>query len=67
VVITSREPSLGPGFEMKGGAAGGGLSQIEPSSKIVVISGNIMLMPGLPKISRAASIDVDASGKIIGI
>lgn len=34
VVITSREPSLGPVFGMKGGAAGGGLSQIEPSSKI---------------------------------
>lgn len=34
VVITSREPSLGPVFGMKGGAAGGGLSQVEPSSKI---------------------------------
>jgi formate--tetrahydrofolate ligase len=34
VVISSREPSLGPVFGMKGGAAGGGLSQIEPSSKI---------------------------------
>jgi len=34
VVITSREPSLGPVFGTKGGAAGGGLSQIEPSSKI---------------------------------
>src|SRR6266699_2545547 len=33
-IITSREPSLGPVFGMKGGAAGGGLSQIEPSSKI---------------------------------
>ncbi len=33
-VITSREPSLGPVFGMKGGAAGGGLSQIEPSGKI---------------------------------
>jgi formate--tetrahydrofolate ligase len=33
-VITSREPSLGPVFGMKGGAAGGGLSQIEPSQKI---------------------------------
>src|SRR5579859_3295428 len=29
VVITSREPSLGPVFGMKGGAAGGGLSQID--------------------------------------
>jgi formate--tetrahydrofolate ligase len=34
VVITSREPSLGPVFGMKGGAAGGGLSQIEPSEQI---------------------------------
>lgn len=34
---------------------------------VVVISGNIMLMPGLPKVSRASSIDVDDSGKIIGI
>jgi formate--tetrahydrofolate ligase len=34
VVITSREPSLGPVFGMKGGAAGGGLSQIEPSARI---------------------------------
>jgi hypothetical protein len=34
VVITSREPSLGPVFGMKGGAAGGGLSRIEPSEKI---------------------------------
>ena len=33
-VITSREPSLGPVFGMKGGAAGGGKSQIEPSEKI---------------------------------
>jgi formate--tetrahydrofolate ligase len=33
-VITSREPSLGPVFGMKGGAAGGGFSQIEPSAKI---------------------------------
>src|ERR1700694_817617 len=34
VTITSREPSLGPVFGIKGGAAGGGLSQIEPSTKI---------------------------------
>ncbi|MGC1904811.1 MAG: formate--tetrahydrofolate ligase [Candidatus Acidiferrum sp.] len=33
-VITSREPSLGPVFGMKGGAAGGGISQIEPAAKI---------------------------------
>jgi formate--tetrahydrofolate ligase len=34
VLITSREPSLGPVFGMKGGAAGGGRSRIEPSTKI---------------------------------
>ncbi len=33
-IITSREPSLGPVFGMKGGAAGGGKSQIEPSESI---------------------------------
>jgi formate--tetrahydrofolate ligase len=34
---------------------------------MVVIAGNTMLMPGLPKVSRAASIDVDDSGEIIGV
>ena len=34
VVLTSREPSLGPVFGMKGGAAGGGRSQVEPAAKI---------------------------------
>jgi len=34
---------------------------------VVVISGNMMLMPGLPKISRASSIDVDDTGAILGI
>ena len=33
-ILTSREPSLGPVFGMKGGAAGGGLSRVEPSQKI---------------------------------
>ncbi|MBW4038150.1 MAG: formate--tetrahydrofolate ligase [Acidobacteria bacterium] len=33
-IISSREPSLGPVFGMKGGAAGGGRSQIEPAEKI---------------------------------
>jgi len=27
----------------------------------------MMLMPGLPKVSRAAEIDVDASGEIVGV
>jgi formate--tetrahydrofolate ligase len=34
---------------------------------VVVIAGNMMLMPGLPKVSRAASVDVDAKGEIVGI
>ncbi|MGH7936039.1 MAG: formate--tetrahydrofolate ligase, partial [Chthoniobacterales bacterium] len=34
VVITSREPSLGPVFGMKGGAAGGGLARLEPYESI---------------------------------
>ena len=34
VALSLREPSLGPVFGMKGGAAGGGRSQIEPSEKI---------------------------------
>jgi formate--tetrahydrofolate ligase len=33
-ILTSREPSLGPVFGLKGGAAGGGLSQVEPSQRI---------------------------------
>jgi formate--tetrahydrofolate ligase len=33
-IVTSREPSLGPVFGVKGGAAGGGRSQVEPSQKI---------------------------------
>jgi formate--tetrahydrofolate ligase len=34
---------------------------------LVIISGNMMLMPGLPKASRALTIDVDPSGEIIGM
>ena len=33
-IVTSREPSLGPIFGLKGGAAGGGRAQVEPSQKI---------------------------------
>lgn len=33
-VLSSREPSLGPVFGMKGGATGGGNSQVEPADKI---------------------------------
>jgi formate--tetrahydrofolate ligase len=34
---------------------------------VVVIAGNMMLMPGLPKVSRACAIDVDPQGEITGV
>jgi len=34
---------------------------------LVVISGSMMLMPGLPKASRAMGIDVDSEGEITGM
>ena len=34
---------------------------------VVVITGNMMLMPGLPKESRATSIDVDEEGRILNL
>lgn len=34
---------------------------------IVVYTGNILTMPGLPKIPAAENIDIDKSGEIIGI
>ncbi len=34
---------------------------------LVVTSGAMMLMPGLPKASRALDIDVDADGEIVGM
>jgi formate--tetrahydrofolate ligase len=34
---------------------------------LVVISGAMVLMPGLPKTSRALDIDVDENGETIGI
>lgn len=34
---------------------------------IVVLAGNIMTMPGLPKVPAAESIDIDENGDIIGI
>ena len=34
---------------------------------IVVISGKIMTMPGLPKVPAAENIDIDKDGKIVGI
>ena len=34
---------------------------------IVVITGKIMTMPGLPKVPAAEGIDVDENGNIVGI
>ena len=34
---------------------------------IVAICGEIMTMPGLPKVPSADSIDVNADGKIVGL
>ena len=34
---------------------------------VVVLAGNIMTMPGLPKVPAAESIDIDQNGDIIGI
>jgi formate--tetrahydrofolate ligase len=34
---------------------------------VVVICGEIMTMPGLPKVPAADSIDVDAQGRIVGL
>ena len=34
---------------------------------IVVLAGNIMTMPGLPKVPSAESIDIDEEGNIVGI
>ncbi len=34
---------------------------------VVVLTGNIMTMPGLPKVPAAEKIDVDADGKITGL
>ena len=34
---------------------------------IVMICGDIMTMPGLPKVPAANSIDVDENGKIVGL
>lgn len=48
VLITSREPSLGPVFGMKGGAAGGGRSKVEPSQKI-----NLNFHGDIPAITSA--------------
>jgi formate--tetrahydrofolate ligase len=34
---------------------------------VIMVCGDIMTMPGLPKVPAANSIDVDASGRITGL
>ena len=34
---------------------------------IVMVCGDIMTMPGLPKVPSAEKIDVDAEGKVVGL
>ena len=34
---------------------------------IVVLTGNVMVMPGLPKVPAAENIDVDNNGNITGL
>ena len=34
---------------------------------VVMIAGNMMLMPGLPKVPRAVAIDVNEAGEIVGV
>ena len=43
------------------------LRRLPKDSFVVVICGNIMTMPGLPKKPAAVGIDVDANGKITGL
>jgi formate--tetrahydrofolate ligase len=34
---------------------------------VVAVCGDIMTMPGLPRVPAADSIDLDAEGKIVGL
>ena len=34
---------------------------------IVVVCGDIMTMPGLPRVPAANSIDIDAKGEVVGL
>ncbi|TFF92346.1 formate--tetrahydrofolate ligase [Candidatus Thorarchaeota archaeon] len=47
-VVTLRQPSLGPVFGIKGGAAGGGKSRVEPFEKI-----NLLFTGDFPAVSAA--------------
>jgi formate--tetrahydrofolate ligase len=34
---------------------------------VVMICGDIMTMPGLPRVPAAEKIDIDANGKVVGL
>ena len=34
---------------------------------VVVICGDVMTMPGLPKVPSADKIDIDADGRVVGL
>jgi formate--tetrahydrofolate ligase len=34
---------------------------------IVVVCGDVMTMPGLPKVPSADKIDIDADGRVVGL
>jgi formyltetrahydrofolate synthetase len=62
-ILSSREPSLGPVFGMKGGAAGGGRSQVEPAAKINLHLHGDFHAKGLPV--RAS--DLQATGPMMAL
>lgn len=72
VCIAKTQYSLSDNPKLMGAPKGWELNVTDASLSagagfVVVISGNMMLMPGLPKVSRAVEVDVDAAGEIVGI
>jgi formate--tetrahydrofolate ligase len=72
VCVAKTQYSLSDDPKLLGAPSGWNLNITDASLSagagfVVVIAGNMMLMPGLPKVSRAASIDVDAAGEITGV
>jgi formate--tetrahydrofolate ligase len=72
VCIAKTQYSFSDNPKLLGAPAGWTLNVTDASLSagagfVVVIAGNMMLMPGLPKVSRAATVDVDAKGVIVGV
>lgn len=72
VCVAKTQYSLSDDPKLMGAPTGWNLNITDASLSagagfVVLIAGNMMLMPGLPKVSRAASIDVDAAGEITGV